>query len=108
MANNPKFYKPSGIGDVEAMLVSDDTAEDAAIWCGGAVGAEVKPGNPEAVSRHILVPTLGGVIRAWFGQYLVRDYRGRYTSMPADVFEKQFTESGVAAKSSVDFVSEGK
>ena len=108
MANNPKLYKPSGIGNVEAMLVSDDTAEDAAIWCGGEVSAEVNPGDPEDVSRHIRVPTLGGVIRAWFGQYLVRDYRGRYTSMPADVFEKQFTESGVAAKSSVDFVSEGK
>lgn len=91
MYSHVKFYKPSGIENVEAMLVSDETVEDAVIWCGGEVGAEVKPGDPEAVSRHILVPTLGGVIKVRFGDYLVQDCRGRYTSMPAEIFEKKFT-----------------
>lgn len=92
MEKNVKAYKPSGIENVEAMLVSDETIEDAITWCGGEVGADVKPGDPEDISRYILVPTLGGVIKVRFGDYLVRDYRGRYTSMPAKIFERQFTE----------------
>lgn len=92
MEKNVKAYKPSGLENVEAMLVSEETAEDAANWCGGEVGADVKPGDPEDIFNYVLVPTLGGVIKVRFGDYLIQDYRGRYTSMPAEIFEKKFTE----------------
>ena len=92
MGNNVKAYKPSGIENVEAMLVSDETVEDAVIWCRSQLSPYQKQKDPEDVSRYILVPTLGGVIKVRFGDYLVQDYRGRYHSMPAKIFEKQFTE----------------
>ena len=56
------------------------------------MGADVKPGDPEDIFNYVLVPTLGGVIKVRFGDYLVQDYRGRYTGMSADLFEKKFTE----------------
>ena len=92
MEKNVKAYKPSGLENVEAMLVSEETAEDAANWCGGEVGADVKPGNPEDIFNYVLVPALSGAIKVWFGDYLIRDYRGRYTSMSAKIFEQKFTE----------------
>lgn len=82
---------------VEAILLSKDNLDEAALWCGGQAGSTVKASDPSDVAYHVTVPSLHTPFYVHVGEYLVKHLdTGRFSSMSRAEFEKKgFHEVGL-------------
>jgi len=81
------------VSSIEAMLVTPDTVQDAAKWCGGRVVSEAKPSDPTDVYTALDVPTLNGAMRVQTyhgGEYLVRSDDGSFRVEGKEDFESNW------------------
>lgn len=73
---------------VEAMLLTNANAEQAAKWCGGTIESVPVLHRPPVV--HILVPGLRGPTKVYVGSYLVRDSNGVFSAVDNHYFEQVY------------------
>lgn len=75
---------------VKAIQVTEETAEEAARWCGGVLVREIDPLDENNIRPGINVPTLEGVMRASMGDYILQHQDGRREIMHEVLFEDQY------------------
>lgn len=87
---------------VEAALLTDANIEQVAIWCGGRISREEKPGDPTDVAVRLHVPSLERHPPvACLGDYLVRDIdTGEFVVRSAVEFEADHFLVGVRTRAS--------
>lgn len=77
----PAIYRKRPV-EVEAVLLTPDNVREVAEWCGGQTFASV----------GLLVPTLEGVMRADFGDWIIRGVEGEHYPCKPTVFAATYTE----------------
>ena len=74
---------------VEVLVVRFEGAANGpaiARWCGGRFNSDVKPSDPSDVAYSLDIPTLEGVMRAGFGDYIIRGVKGEFYPCKPDIF----------------------
>jgi hypothetical protein len=104
MSNVVKQYrrKPEHI---EAALVSEHTVKEIAIWCGGTYGHERDRGVDSYL--ELIVPNVGGNLKARTNQYVVRKADGRFYVFTEIQLKEQGEYEEVGARETPKAVSEG-
>ena len=87
--NLPQRYRLIPVS-VEAIQLSVETAERAAVWTGGRIVEEIDPINSTKRFVALNIPTLEGVQRASDGDYVVRSLGGEFSVMRAREFERKY------------------
>ena len=78
---------------VEAMKLTKDNLEEAAIWCGGRAVHEEKPTANSDVFSYLLVPHLDGRLEVSLGMYLIKNRdTGDFYPLTAGAFESRFAK----------------
>jgi hypothetical protein len=86
----PQKYYEVVMVHVEAIQVSNETAEAAGSWCRGVFRYEIDNFNPDNRYLVVNVPTAGGVERASTGWYIVKDATGKFSVMSPTEFENKY------------------
>lgn len=81
---------------VEAMLLSADSIDSAAVWCGGRVDRDdIRDRGVSETSVKLHIPSLDGKVVVAPGCYLIRDDKtGRFATMDKKTFEAKFHKAG--------------
>lgn len=85
----PKLYRLIA-HTVEAIQLTAESVERAAMWCGGMVIDEYDAIDSTKKFSGMNIPTLNGVKRASEGDYIVKGPKGIFTVSPANVFESEY------------------
>ena len=80
----PKFKKKPVV--VEAQLLTIDTVEQVAEWCGG----NIKGTKLSVEKQHIVIGTLEGEMVAEMGTWVIKGIQGEFYPCKADIFEKTY------------------
>lgn len=106
----PQMYEQPAVR-VAVMQVegTKKSTEAAAAWCGGKAQSEAKPSDPTDVAYWVLVPCFNGntveLVKAYLGNYIVRDERGRFRVWNQRAFEDAFRRSGLRGERGPETVS---
>lgn len=82
---------------VEAMKLTKENLDEAAVWCGGKVIESSKNSDPTDVYRALQFPTLNGIVNATIGDVLTKDADGRFNKMTTQDFENMFESKPVTS-----------
>lgn len=81
--------------EIEAMPLTVNSVDEAALWCGGRVVREVSPTDHNDVYTYLEIPTLEGIMRAEttdssgrypYGDFLIKGMAGEFHPCKPDIF----------------------
>jgi hypothetical protein len=75
---------------VEALQLTQKTAQEIADWCGGVVIEEIDPTDSTKRYVGVNIPTMMGVIRAQEGMFVLRNNRNEFKIMPEREFAGKY------------------
>lgn len=75
---------------VQALQLSDESADAAARWTGGRKIDEVDPFDSSKTQVGMNIPTLSGVVRASAGDYILQAESGGFSILSSENFEAQY------------------
>lgn len=85
----PKTYKLI-VYTVQAMQLTPDSVDRAALWCGGMVVNEYDANDLSKKFVALNIPTIEGVKRAQEGDYIVKSESGGFCVVPKREFETKY------------------
>lgn len=85
MSNRPSRYTKKPV-TIEAMVVTEGSAQAVAHWCGGRLIWEAKHSDPADVYIGIDIPTLEGTMRANLEDFVIRGIKGEFYPCKPDIF----------------------
>lgn len=77
-------------GVVEAMQLTPQQVQAAALWCGGMEVEEIDPMDSTKKFVGLNIPTLDGVKRAGQGDYILKHLSGQFEVMSLREFEAKY------------------
>jgi len=90
--SEPKKYRKKPV-IIEAMILTRSNAHEVARWCGGRVDGRICEQDEYQDYqdlRYLSIPTLEGVMRAEFGEYVIRGVNGEFYPCKPDIFAKTY------------------
>ncbi len=85
----PKIYRLI-VSNVEAIEVTPDSVQRAAVWCGGRIASEIHPFDNTVRYVAINIPTLEGVKRASEGDFIIKSDDGSFDVMGGNAFRRKY------------------
>lgn len=88
----PKRFRKKPV-TVEAILLTSSNVHEVARWCGGRVDGRICEEDEYQDYqdlRYLSIPTLEGVMRAEFGDYVIRGVNGEFYPFKRDIFDKTY------------------
>jgi hypothetical protein len=85
----PRKYRLIPVS-VEAIQITPESAQRAAVWAGGVIREEIDPNDSTKKFAAVNIPTLNGILRAGEGDYIVRDLQGQLSIMGKREFEAKY------------------
>lgn len=76
--------------EVQAVQLTQENAEEVAIWCGGQIVTEIDTQDDSKRYAGINLPTLEGVTRVSEGDYVVKGSRGEFYRSKQEAFTDAF------------------
>lgn len=84
-------YRPKVVErSIQAVQLTEDTADEVARWCGGHKITEIDPLDSTKTYVAMNVPTLRGTIRMSELDYLIKGPDGGFQTMSADEFQETY------------------
>lgn len=91
-----RYVHPPQPVEAYQLTESSRVAESIAVWCGGEVLKEPKPGDPTDVSIRVKIPGLDGPLIAVAREWVVRDDKtGRFSVWSNERFSSEYQKVGI-------------
>lgn len=75
---------------IEARQITDETAVDVAVWCGGEWYQRYNFGVPQ--TKVVAIPTLEGTMEGTEGDWIIKGVKGEFYPCRKDIFEETYEE----------------